>query len=155
QLQLVGPDVAVLDRLANDIAQRIRGVPGVVDVGLSSKGQRSEIEVVPDRDAEAVLGIHTSDIAQALRPGFAGLKAGDWVDPTGKTRDVTVRLVPGARERPEDLAQLSLPVPQRSELVPLAQIARLGESLAPAQIEHLDGDRVITIGANPEGRPLS
>ena len=27
-----------------------------------------------------------------MRPAFAGIDAGDWVDPTGKTRDVTVRL---------------------------------------------------------------
>ncbi|HSS02828.1 MAG TPA: efflux RND transporter permease subunit [Kofleriaceae bacterium] len=155
QLQLVGPDVAVLDKLANDVAQRIRRVPGVVDVGLSSKGQRPEVELIPDRDAAGVLGIHLGDVAQALRPAFAGLDAGDWVDPTGKTRDVTVRLAPEARERPEDLARLAIPIPGRSELVPLAQLARLNEAFAPAQIEHLDGDRVITVGANAEGQPLS
>src|SRR5439155_10716133 len=141
QLQLVGSDVAVLDKLANDVAQRIRRVPGVVDVGLSSKGQRPEVELIPDRDAAGVLGIHLGDVVQALRPAFAGIDAGDWVDPTGKTRDVTVRLAPEARERPEDLARLAIPIPQRSELVPLAQLARLREAFAPAQIEHLDGER--------------
>jgi len=155
QLQLVGPDVNQLDKLANDVARRIRRVPGVVDVGLSSKGQRPEIVLVPDRDAQGVLGIHLGDVAQALRPAFAGLDAGDWVDPTGKTRDVTVRLAPEARERPEDLARLPIPVPGRSDLVPLAQLAQLDEAFAPAQIEHLDGLRVITVGANAEGQPLS
>jgi HAE1 family hydrophobic/amphiphilic exporter-1 len=155
ELQLVGPDITVLDRLANDVVRRVERVPGVVDVGLSSKGQRPEIELVPDRDAEGVLGIHLGDVAQALRPAFAGLDAGDWVDPTGQTRDVTVRLTPEARERPEDLARLPIPIPQRSELVPLAQLARLTQTSSPAQIEHLDGDRVITVGANAEGEPLS
>jgi HAE1 family hydrophobic/amphiphilic exporter-1 len=155
ELQLVGPDITVLDRLANDVVHRVERVPGVVDVGLSSKGQRPEIELVPDRDAEGVLGIRLGDVAQALRPAFAGLDAGDWVDPTGQTRDVTVRLTPEARERPEDLARLPIPIPQRSELVPLAQLARLTQTSSPAQIEHLDGDRVITVGANAEGEPLS
>jgi HAE1 family hydrophobic/amphiphilic exporter-1 len=155
QLQLVGADTTVLDKVATDVAQRIRRVPGVVDVGLSSKGQRPEIEIIPDRDAQGVLGIHLGDVAQALRPAFAGLDAGDWVDPTGETRDVTVRLSAAARERPEDLARLPIPVPGRPELVPLAQIAQLREALGPAQIEHLDGQRVITVGANAEGQPLS
>jgi hydrophobic/amphiphilic exporter-1 (mainly G- bacteria), HAE1 family len=155
QLQLVGPDVAVLDRVASDVARRIRAVPGVVDVGLSSKGQRPEVEIVPNRDSDGLLGIHVGDIAQALRPAFAGIDAGDWVDPTGKTRDVTVRLAPEARERPEDLARLAIPIPQRGGVVPLAQLARLSETSAPAQIEHLDGDRVVTVGANAEGQPLS
>jgi HAE1 family hydrophobic/amphiphilic exporter-1 len=66
-----------------------------------------------------------------------------------------VRLAPESRERPEDLARLAIPIPQRSELVPLAQLARLHEAFAPAQIEHLDGGRVVTVGANAEGQPLS
>jgi HAE1 family hydrophobic/amphiphilic exporter-1 len=155
QLQLVGPDVAVLDRLANEVSRRIRAIPGIVDVGLSSKGQRPEVELVPDRDAAGVLGVHLGDMVQALRPAFAGIDAGDWVDPTGKTRDVTVRLAPESRERPEDLARLAIPIPQRQDLVPLAQLARLSESSAPAQVEHLDGDRVVTVGANAEDQPLS
>ena len=36
-------------------------------------------------------------VAQSLRPAFAGIKAGDWEDPTGEMRDVNVRLAPGAR----------------------------------------------------------
>ena len=156
QLQLVGPDVAVLDRLAGEVSRRVRRVPGIVDVGLSSKGQRPEIELAPERDTAGVLGVHVGDIAQALRPAFAGLDAGDWVDPTGKTRDVTVRLAPEARERPEDLARLALPLgAQRSQLVPLGQLARLVERSGPAQIEHLDGERVVTVGANAEGQALS
>ena len=39
-----------------------------------------------------------AQVAQSLRPAFAGIDAGDWVDPTGETRDVTVRLTPEARE---------------------------------------------------------
>jgi HAE1 family hydrophobic/amphiphilic exporter-1 len=155
QLQLVGADVAVLDRIATDVVQRIRRIPGIVDVGLSSKGQRPEVELIPDRDAQGLLGIHVGDVAQALRPAFAGLDAGDWVDPTGKTRDVTVRLAPEARERPEDLARLPIPIPQRGQLVPLAQLGQIHETSGPAQIEHLDGERVITVGANAEGQPLS
>jgi len=44
------------------------------------------------------------EVAQALRPAFAGLKAGDWVDPSGETRDVEVRLSPESRRRAADLA---------------------------------------------------
>jgi HAE1 family hydrophobic/amphiphilic exporter-1 len=154
QLQLTGPDLDELDRIAAEVARRIRGLAGVVDVGLSSKGRRPELAIVPDRDAAGVIGVSVAELAQALRAGFAGVDVGDWIDPAGETRDVTVRLDPEARERPEDLA--SLPVRTADgTAVPLAQVARLEEGLAPAQIEHLDGERVVTVGANTEGRPLS
>ncbi len=154
QIQLTGPDLEELDRIATDVARRIRGLPGVVDVGLSSKGRRPELAIVPDRHAAGVIGVSVEDLAQALRAGFAGVDVGDWIDPSGESRDVTVRLDPEARERAADLA--SLPVPtEAGPPVPLAQVARIEAGLAPAQIEHLDGERVVTVGANTEGRPLS
>jgi HAE1 family hydrophobic/amphiphilic exporter-1 len=98
-------------------------------------------------------------VAQALRPAFAGLDAGDWVDPSGGTRDVTVRLAPEARERTGDLEQLPLVV--RTEtgaapaIVPLGQIATIRQGVGPAQIDHLDRDKVIIVQANVSGRPLT
>jgi HAE1 family hydrophobic/amphiphilic exporter-1 len=83
---------------------------------------------------------------------------GDWVDPTGKTRDVTVRLAPEARTRAADLAALPLVVPDadgRPTTVPLGQVAVIRPSLGPTRIDHLDRERVIAVQANTEGRPLS
>ena len=98
------------------------------------------------------------DIAQALRPAFAGVKAGDWVDPTGKTRDVTVRLAPEARQRAADLAQLPLVVRDaqgRPSTLPLGQVAAITPSNGPARVDHLNRDRVIEVQANTSGRPLT
>jgi HAE1 family hydrophobic/amphiphilic exporter-1 len=106
-----------------------------------------------------------------LRPAFAGIKAGDWVDPTGETRDVQVRLTPETRQRAADLRQLPLVLSGNGgasdqgagagggqgaggapSTVPLQQVATVTNSLGPAQIDHLNRDKVITIGANAEGR---
>ena len=154
QLQLTGPDARILNRLAEDVAARIRPLPGVVDVGLSSKGQRPELVVTPDRDTLGLLGLRVANLAAVLRPGFAGLDVGDWIDPDGETRDVVVRLAPDARDQPADLAAISIR-PPGGAAVPLAQVARIEQGLAPARIEHLDGERVVTVGANASGRPLS
>ena len=39
--------------------------------------------------------------------------------------------------------------------VPLGQVARIAPALGPARIDHLNRDRVITVEANTENRPLS
>ncbi|HEU4611197.1 MAG TPA: efflux RND transporter permease subunit, partial [Kofleriaceae bacterium] len=155
QVQLIGPDTDILNSIAERVAAEVRQVPGAVDVGLSSKGQRAEVEVIPDRDLAGQLGISAAQLAQALRPAFAGLDAGNWIDPDGETRDVTVRLSPEWRERPEDLEALPINLPQAGRTIQLGQIAKVRRGFAPAQIEHLDGERVVTVGANAEGRPLS
>src|SRR5690606_13026239 len=50
QLRITGPDLAVLSTLANRVAEVVRSVPGASDVGLSSKGQKRELDVVVDRE---------------------------------------------------------------------------------------------------------
>jgi HAE1 family hydrophobic/amphiphilic exporter-1 len=40
-------------------------------------------------------------------------------------------------------------------MLPLGQIADISSSVGPARIDHLDRERVISIQANTEGRPLS
>jgi HAE1 family hydrophobic/amphiphilic exporter-1 len=128
-----------------------------VDVGLSSKGQKPEFDVALDRDLAASLGLTVGQVAQALRPAFAGIDAGDWVDPGGETRDVMVRLTPEARTSMTDLERLPLVMagPEGSRTVPLGQVARVGRSQGPVQISHIDRERVVVVGANTEGKPLS
>ncbi|HEX5060321.1 MAG TPA: efflux RND transporter permease subunit [Kofleriaceae bacterium] len=159
QIQLIGPDTDILNGIAERVAKEVRQVPGAVDVGLSSKGQRAEVEIIPDRDLAGQLGISAAVLAQAVRPAFAGLESGHWIDPDGETRDVVVRLAPDWRQRPEDLEALpiSLPQfgPQVARTIRLGEIAKVKRGFGPAQIEHLDGSRVVTVGANAEGVPLS
>jgi HAE1 family hydrophobic/amphiphilic exporter-1 len=159
QLQLQGPDADTLAGLADQIAAEVRQVPGAVDVGLSTRGQKPELNVELDRGLAGSLGVTVGQVAQALRPAFAGIDVGDWVDPSGETRDVTVRLRPESRTRVQDLEALPLVLggngPDGPVTVPLGQVARLVPSVGPAQIDHLDSARVVTIEANTEGLALS
>jgi HAE1 family hydrophobic/amphiphilic exporter-1 len=114
-----------------------------------------------DRALASSIGISAGDVAQALRPAFAGIDVGDWIDPTGETRDLTVRLLPEARTSITDLEALPLVVPgapgpeAATVTMPLGQIATVRRATGPAQIDHLDRRRVISVGANTQNRPLS
>jgi HAE1 family hydrophobic/amphiphilic exporter-1 len=157
QLQLQGEDSAVLAQLADQIVTEVKQVPGAVDVGLSTKGQKPELDVQVDRGLAGALGVTVGQVAQALRPAFAGIDAGDWVDPSGETRDVTIRLQPESRTSITDLQSLPLVVAGADgpRTIPLGQVARISQSIGPARIDHLDRERVITVQANTEGRPLT
>ncbi|MGH7653829.1 MAG: efflux RND transporter permease subunit, partial [Gemmatimonadaceae bacterium] len=93
------------------------------------------------------------------RPAFAGIDAGDWVDPAGQNRKVRIRLTPEARTRIADIEQLPLVVGggnsgERESVMPLGQIATVSSGLGPAIISHLDRDEVAVVEANTEGRSL-
>jgi hydrophobic/amphiphilic exporter-1 (mainly G- bacteria), HAE1 family len=168
QVQLRGQDIATLSRAALAIENEMRKVPGATDIGLSTRGNRPELEVQLNRGLAGTLGLTVAQVAQSLRPAFAGIDAGDWIDPLGKTRDVTVRLAPEARANLTDLERLPLLVSGGTVagvtgaaaggapvLVPLGQVATISRGVGPAQIDHLDRDKVVSVEANTQGRSLS
>ncbi|HEX5005165.1 MAG TPA: efflux RND transporter permease subunit [Gemmatimonadales bacterium] len=155
-LQVKGPDLASINTAAEQIREVVAATPGAVDIALSSKGQRPELTVDLDRGLAGALGVTAGQVAQSLRPAFAGIDAGDWVDPSGETRDVMVRLTPEARRNAADLRQLALIVPGTVDgaprTVPLGQLVRVSSDLAPAVINHLDRDLVVNVEWNTERR---
>ncbi|MFN8875700.1 MAG: efflux RND transporter permease subunit [Gemmatimonadota bacterium] len=157
QLELRGSDAAELSAFAELVKAEVKQVPGAVDVGLSTKGQKPELTVALNRGLAGSLGVTVGAIANTLFPAFAGVKAGTWVDPSGEVREVRVRLAPEARTRTTDLEQLPLligPPGAPPTTIPLGQIARVEPSLGPAIISHLDRNKVVVVQANAT-RPLT
>src|SRR5687768_5262005 len=155
QFQLKGNDIVALNQAAEQVAQIVRATPGAVDVGLSTKGQKPELEVNLNRGVAGTLGVTVGQVAQSLRPAFAGIDAGDWEDPSGEMRDVEVRLAPESRRNADDLHQLPLVVmgPNGAPTtMPLGQVATIRQGIGPAIIDHWDRDLVVTVEANTSGR---
>ena len=156
QMEIRGDDAKLLATVADTVMKLVKTVPGAVDVDLSTKGQKPELEVQLNRGLAGSLGITVGQVAQAMRPAFAGIDAGDWVDPSGENRKVRVRLSPESRRRAADIEQLPLSVGEqaRSVTMPLGQIATVQQGLGPAVITHLNRDHVVVVQANAEGRSL-
>jgi HAE1 family hydrophobic/amphiphilic exporter-1 len=155
QVQVRGNELAAINQTALFLRDTIAKIPGAVDIGLSSKGLKPEISVELKRGVAGSMGVTAGQVAQSLRPAFAGIDAGDWVDPTGETRDVRVRLAPEARQRASDLAQIPLVVigPNGAPAtVPLGQIAEIKSGTGPAIIDHLNRQPVVTVELNTGGR---
>ncbi|HEU4989296.1 MAG TPA: efflux RND transporter permease subunit [Gemmatimonadaceae bacterium] len=155
QLQVRGDNLASINAAADTVEQIVKQVPGAVDVGLSTKGEKPELNIDLNRGIAGALGITVGQIAQSLRPAFAGLKAGDWIDPSGEPRDVEVRLAPEARRRAADLRDLPLVVTGANgqpTTLPLGQVATIEDSVGPAIIDHLDREQVVNVELNTSGR---
>ncbi|GGX46733.1 efflux RND transporter permease subunit [Undibacterium squillarum] len=152
QIQFSGPDARRLLELTNEFMDKLRQVPGAVDIGLSEQAPKDELQIELDRGLANNLGISANDAAQALRVAFAGVEVGDWVDPTGETRDVAVRLQPSDRVSLSNIESLPVTVTGSDRLVPLEQIARITMGKGPSQIQHYDGKRMVSVSANAQGR---
>jgi len=151
QIQFYGSDSRKLMDLTNEFMDKVRKIPGAVDVGLSEQDPKDELRIELDRGLANQLGISVNDAAQTLRVAFAGVEVGDWVDPIGESRDVAVRLAPEDRVSAENIEHLPIAVTGTDMMVPLEQIARVTMDKGPARINHLNGKRTVTVAANVQG----
>jgi HAE1 family hydrophobic/amphiphilic exporter-1 len=160
ELNLLGSDLARLQELSSRAIASVADVPGLVELRSSLEGRKPEVVVDVNRDLAADVGLSVGAVGAALRPVLAGQTAGNWEDETGLSHDVVVRLAPEARQSEADLGRIPLPgrvdaatgVPA---MVPLGQVATMRSSGAPNEIKRLNLERVATIEANYQGRPLT
>lgn len=152
QIRFYGADSRKLQEITQDFVTQMRTIPGAVDVGYSEQDPQNELQIELDRGLANQLGISVNDAAQSLRVAFAGVEVGDWVDPTGEARDVSVRLHPADRVDASNIESLPIAVSGANRMVPLDQIATVTMGKGPGQIRHADGKRVITVSANAQGR---
>ena len=156
EFSLQGPDLRELERLTRLVNEKLRVIPGLVDLDSSIKADKPTIELVIKRDAASDLGLGVGRIGAQLRTLLAGLTVGNWRAPDDQTYDVNVRLAPEARNTPQDLERLSFMVGANadgsSRTVRLNQVATVRESTGPNQINRRDLTREVAINANAYGR---
>ncbi len=154
QIRFYGTDTRQLMSMTEDFMAKLRKVPGAVDVALSQQDTQDELQIEMHRGLANAMGISVGDAANALRVAFAGIQVGDWVDPTGQTRDVSVRLQRADRVDATNIERLPIAVSGSGTgaMVPLEQIATVSTGKGPATIQHVDGKRVVTVSANAQGR---
>jgi HAE1 family hydrophobic/amphiphilic exporter-1 len=152
QIRFHGTDSRRLLTLTNDFMDKLRQVKGAVDVGLSEQDPQQELRIDLDRGLANSMGVSVNDAAQSLRVAFAGVEAGDWVDPTGEARDVAVRLAPEDRVDAGNIERLPIAIAGTDRMVPLEQIATVTMGRAPSRIQHANSKRMMVVTANAQGR---
>jgi HAE1 family hydrophobic/amphiphilic exporter-1 len=151
-----GADMGELARLNALAMEKIRTVPGLVDLDSSLKPNKPTLDVQVHRDTASDLGLSVAQIGSALRILVAGQTVGNWRAPDDQTYDVNVRLSPQARNQPQDLAALPFTVGQTTDgsarVVRLDQVATVRESSGSNQINRRDLTREVAITGNVSGR---
>jgi len=156
EFSLQGPDQRELERLALGVMDKVRNIPGLVDLDSSVKANKPTIRVEVLRDSAADLGLGTAQIARPLRTLVAGQTVGNWRAPDDQTYDVNVRLAPESRNATQDLERLPFAVAAGPDgnprVVRLGQVAKISESTGSNQINRRDLTREVAINANTYGR---
>jgi HAE1 family hydrophobic/amphiphilic exporter-1 len=146
QYTVRGPDLTKLEEIAKDATDKLKKVPGAVDVDSSLIVGKPEIGVYIDRARAADLGVQPSDIANALRLLVQGERVSNYEE-RAEEYEVHVRAAPQYRADEQGLRLLTVPS-SRLGYVALADVVQLRESTGPSRIDRLNRERQVTLLAN-------
>ena len=156
-VEIYGYDLATGERFAEDIANRMKGIPGIGDVQiLPNDFHFPELDVRVDRVKAALVGLSVQQIASTVLWSFVGNENNPsiYTDPvSGNEYNIVVQLDRPYRHSLEDLKNVFLTNASGQQIL-LRDIARIRESSGPNEIDRKRMTRLITISANPVGRPL-
>ena len=145
-LEVQGEDFSKMIDSVEIIKQRIKDIPGLVDLTDDFDRSRPELKVIIDRDKASRLGFRARDIASTVRTAFNGKKVSVFRDGT-EEYDIWVQLDQSFRKNQSDLASLFIFTPS-GEPVRLSEIAKVDTGPSYGSIRHVDTERTITISGD-------
>jgi CzcA family heavy metal efflux pump len=153
-VEILGYDLRISEKLAQEVASLIRSTPGATDVRVSREQDYPQQNIVVDRVRAALMGLSVAQVARAVQTFINGYKASIFSDPhTGNQYDITVRAQERDRASLSDLSQIFVFNPQ-GQPIPLDNIAEITRGAGPIQIERKYQQRIIHVTANTFGRDL-
>jgi len=146
QYGISGPDLNKLAEYSTTIVDKLKKVPGAVDVDTTLVIGKPEVQVTIDREKAADLGVQVADIAQTLQLLVGGLKVSTYAE-GGEDYDVRARADKAFRTDTEGLALVTVPS-SRFGSVPLAEVVSLAGSSGPSAINRVNRQRQVGIQSN-------
>jgi hydrophobic/amphiphilic exporter-1 (mainly G- bacteria), HAE1 family len=140
ELLIYGPDLTTLHRIAGQVADIARRVPGMVQVATSAALSQPEERIVVDRTQAAQLGLSPQDVEQQAYYAAHGGLTSEYFNPGNVRHDqILVRYAQADRTTSADLERVQI-VGKDGMTVPLIALARIQRDVGPTLIEH-DGLR--------------
>jgi CzcA family heavy metal efflux pump len=152
-VRIFGPELNVLREKADEIAERMGGIEGVIDAHPDFAEDLPHIEVELDLAAARRHGLKPGDIRRQTSTLLASEEVSD-IFYGGKAYDVHIWSVPEARNSVTSVEELPIDTPS-GDRVRLEQVADVRVAPTPNHIERELQSRRIDVGANVEGRDLA
>lgn len=150
---ILGSDPEGLTRIAQEFAEKVKKIPGVVDVDLSAKPGLPAYAVRLRPGAVRELGLTAPQLAASLRAYVNGDISTYWTTPDGEQVQVLLRLPEAQRERVEQMRLLPVAFARDGTPITLESVATIEPVVNPDVIRRQNLQRREAIFAGVQGRP--
>lgn len=140
-IAIQGDDLAELQRLTREVANRVKGIPGLENMEPSTEEASPQLAVRLDRERAGYLGLNVAQVGQTLRTALDGTVATRYAV-GNREFDVRVMLPRGRFSSPEDLGSVALfPGVNGRAPVYLRDVAEVTTTLGPTDIRRENQSR--------------
>ncbi len=152
-VKVIGTDLVEIDKLAKQIEQVLKAVPGTSSAYAERGIGGYYLDVTPDRAALARYGIMVQDVQDVIATALGGQTVTTTVE--GRQRfSVNMRYPRDLRSNPQAIANdVLVPMPNGGA-VPLGEVARIAPARGPTSIRTENGQLAVYIYVDIRGRDL-
>ena len=151
--EIYGYDFTKTDSVAQRLKRILESVPGAADISISRSDYQPEYHVEFDREKLAMYGLNLSTAATMLRNRINGSTA-SYFREDGMEYDIKVMYDPEHRRSISDIENIML-YNSMGKGVRLKEVGTVVEQFNPPTIERKDRERIITVSAVVQERPMS
>jgi HAE1 family hydrophobic/amphiphilic exporter-1 len=146
QFTLQSPNIEDLYTSSSDLLEKMRKLPGLVDVNSDLLIKNPQINVIVDRDKASVLGVTPSQVEDALYSAYGTRQISTIYTPTNQYR-VILELQPQFQRDPGQVPLLYIRS-SSGQLIPLSAVSRLASNVGPLVVNHLGQLPAVTLSFN-------
>jgi len=151
-VEIYGYDFDITNRLADEVKTICLNIPGAADVNVSRENDRSELQVVFDKEKLSAHGLSSSAAGMLVRNRVNGSTAG-YLKEDGEEYDIRVRLKEDNRNSINAIEELTIPT--STGLVKLKELGHVEEYWCPPTIQRQNRERINTVKVTPVDISLS
>jgi heavy metal efflux system protein len=150
--KVFGPDMAVLQQKAAQVADVLRGIQGGADISVEATAGLPVLQIRIRRDQIARYGVNVADVQEVVETAIGGQRVGEVIE--GNRRfDIVLRYDVPYRENADAIRRIQVSGPG-GQRIPLPLLAEIESLEGPVQLGREAGERRVVVQANVRGRDL-
>ncbi|PIE88104.1 MAG: hypothetical protein CSA04_03530 [Bacteroidetes bacterium] len=146
-VEIYGYQIETTNRIAREIAERMKNIPGATDINISREESKPELQVVFDQERLAQHGLNTAAVSMMIHNRVKGFTTTRFRE-FGDEYDVVVRFEEAYRNSISDVENIAF-TNSRGETIRLKDVGKVVEVWTPPNIERKRRERIVTVSAKP------
>ena len=155
-IKIIGPNLAVLERIADEAMHEMAQVRGVTDLGIFRVLGQPNLNIRVDRQRAARYGLNVSDVNTVVQAALGGTVATTVLE-SDRQFNVTVRLSPEYRSSIQSVhnVKVGYQTPNGNAYIPLSELASITLDTGASYIFRERNQRFVPIKFSVRGRDLA